>query len=92
MSYFGIDLFARPVPPPGHHTNTKNWRIHGIGPEPAPENNASACITVDVHVNLLMLTCFSPGSTHCLQHHFQAILSQRTEWEGLENNQSSKKI
>jgi hypothetical protein len=62
MSYFGIDLFARPVPPPGYHTNSENWRIHGIGPEPAPENNASACITVDVHVDLL--TSATPLSSY----------------------------
>jgi hypothetical protein len=52
MSHFGIELFSREVPPPGYHTNTKNWRIHGLGPEPAPEDNVSF-IAIDVHDNLL---------------------------------------
>jgi hypothetical protein len=73
MSYFGIDLFAREVPPPGYHTNTENWCIHGLGPEPAGEDNASF-FAIDAHGNSLMLTCFSLGSSHCLQHNFQDLL------------------
>ncbi|KNZ59864.1 hypothetical protein VP01_1650g3 [Puccinia sorghi] len=34
MSHFGFDLLGREGPPPGYHTDSKNWRIHGIGQPP----------------------------------------------------------
>ncbi|EFP78567.2 uncharacterized protein PGTG_04523 [Puccinia graminis f. sp. tritici CRL 75-36-700-3] len=34
MSRIGYDLLGRENPPPGYHSASENWRIHGIGPEP----------------------------------------------------------
>ncbi|OAV93024.1 hypothetical protein PTTG_27457 [Puccinia triticina 1-1 BBBD Race 1] len=47
MLRFGIDLFNREDPPPGYLTRTKQYRIRGIGPLPAPGNLAQiiSCTT-----------------------------------------------
>jgi hypothetical protein len=34
MLQFGYDLLGREVPPPGYHTASKSYWIHGIGPPP----------------------------------------------------------
>ncbi|KAA1103442.1 hypothetical protein PGT21_018205 [Puccinia graminis f. sp. tritici] len=34
MLQIGYDLLGRENPPPGYHSASENWRIHGIGPEP----------------------------------------------------------
>ncbi|EFP85549.2 uncharacterized protein PGTG_11905 [Puccinia graminis f. sp. tritici CRL 75-36-700-3] len=48
MSHFGIDLFARENPPPGmgYHSASENYRIHGIGPQPANLTDKPGCNTV----------------------------------------------
>ncbi|POV94198.1 hypothetical protein PSHT_16363 [Puccinia striiformis] len=46
MSSRGYDLFGRENPPAGYHTDSENYRIHGIGPEPVdPKPQIIRCIT-----------------------------------------------